>query len=181
MSEGTPEDFRLIHANDAASLRDLPQRLLVLLRLLAGDDGAYQIDRLQHVLQTATRAELDGADDDWVVACLLHDVGDVIAPHAHGEVSAEILRPYVRPEVCWVVRQHPLFQRYYDKSLPAPERAAREALRDHPYFERTLEFCERWDQVSFDPEHETRQLEHFEPALVRVFSRPPAERAPAGS
>ncbi|MFT4542594.1 MAG: putative HD phosphohydrolase [Planctomycetota bacterium] len=173
MSEGTVQDFRIIAANDRASMADLPQRLSSLLRMLADDDGAYQISRLEHVLQAATRAERDGADDDWVVGCLLHDVGDVIAPHAHGEVAAEMLRPYVRPEVSWVVQHHPIFQRYYDKSLSDEVRSQRDGFRGHEHFKSTLAFCQDWDQVSFDPAFDSLPLEHFEAALIRVFSREP--------
>lgn len=173
MSEGSADDFRLVAENDRRTDQELPDRLLAQLRMQAQDDGAYLVDRLQHVLQTATRAERDGADDDWIVGGLLHDVGDVLAPHTHAEVASEILRPFVRPEVTWVVRHHGLFQRFYNKSLPAKERDVRESFADHPFYQAAVDFCEQWDQVSFDPDYPTESLEHFEPALRRVFSRAP--------
>ncbi len=175
MQDGTTADFDLIDANDVETARQLPDRVLAQLRLMAFDDGAYRIDRLAHVLQTATRAERDGADEDWIVAALVHDIGDMLAPHTHGDYAAEIVRPFVRPEVCWVVRHHPIFQRHYYANRPASERGLREQFRGHPHFAKAVDFCHRWDQCSFDPDYETPTLEHFEPVLRRVFSRPPIE------
>lgn len=173
MSKGVAADFDLIAAEDEAYARELPDRVLAHLSLQAVDDGAYQIDRLQHLLQSATRAERDGADDDWVAAALLHDIGDVLAPFSHGEIAATILRPFVRPEVEWVVRQHGTFQRVYYANLPPGERYARERLRGHPWYERAVEFCADWDQCSFDPDYDIHSIEHFEPLLRRVLTRTP--------
>ena len=39
-------------------------------------------------------------------------------------------------------------------------------------FEKTAEFCERWDQTSFDPDYETMPLEAFEPLVRRVIGKP---------
>ncbi len=112
MKNGTPDDYQLIAANDAETASELPNRLIAHLKEMAADDGAYQISRLDHVLQCATRAHRDGADDDWLIAALLHDIGDVLAPFTHGQVAAEIIRPFVRSEVTWVVRNHGTFQMY---------------------------------------------------------------------
>ena len=176
MRSGTPTDYDLIDANDARTLRGLPDRILEHLRLMADDDGAYPIDRLQHLLQTATRAERDGADDDWVVAALLHDIGDVLAPCSHGEVAAEILRPFVRAEVVWVVRHHGAFQRAYYANRPESERNAADQHRAHPHYGAAVDFCRDWDQCSFDPGYDTLPLEHFEPLVRRVFARAPCAR-----
>lgn len=173
MSDATPADFDIIAANDRLTDEELPDRILAHLRMQASDNGAYRIDRLAHVLQTATRAEADGADDDWIVACLLHDIGDVLAPHTHAEVAAEILRPFVRSEVTWVVRHHGVFQKIYYANLPDEVRRARDRYREHPNYDLAVKFCEKWDQCSFDPDYPTRPLEHFEPMLRRVFSRQP--------
>lgn len=173
MSEGTAEDFRIVAANDRLTDATLYQRILKHLEMQAEDDGAYLVNRLEHVLQTASRAERDGASDDWVVGCLLHDVGDVLAPHTHGEVAAEIVRPFVEPEVTWVIRHHGLFQRFYNASLSDSERKTREDYREHPHFQAAVDFCERWDQVSFDPDYQSFGLDHFSPTLQRVFARQP--------
>lgn len=179
MRDATAEDYAIIAANDELTARELPDRLLAQLRLLDEDDGAYQISRLRHVLQCATRAERDGADDDWIVAALVHDVGDVLAPYSHAEVAAEILRPFVRDEVTWVVRHHGTFQRYYNVSLSQEQRNARERFRDHPHYQTAVDFCENWDQCSFDPDYDTHDLEHFEPVLRRVFGRKPFAQSEA--
>ncbi len=173
MEEATPGDFDIIAANDRQTDRDLPDRILAHLKIQADDAGAYRVDRLAHVLQTATRAEADGADDDWVVGCLLHDLGDVLAPHTHAEVAAEVIRPFVRPEVTWVVRHHGYFQKYYYANLPDDQRNVREQFRGHQYFDAALRFCEQWDQRSFDPDFKTQTLAHFEPTLRRVLARKP--------
>lgn len=173
MSDGTVEDYRIIEENNLLTAATLPDRIIEHLRAQAFDDVSYKIDRMQHVLQTATRAELDAADDDWLTACLLHDIGDVLAPYNHGELASEIIRPFVREEVTWVVRHHGVFQRFYNKSLAEAARNSRDRFRDHPHYQTAVDFCERWDQVSFDPDYPTRSLEHFEPVLRRVFTREP--------
>ena len=140
---------------------------------MALDDGAYKISRLDHVLQCATRASRDGADDDWVAAALLHDLGDVLAPFTHGQVAAEILRPFVKDEVTWVVRNHGIFQMFYNKSLSPQERHSRDQFKDHPNYQLAVDFCEKWDQCSFDPHYPTEKLEFFTPLIKRVFTRSP--------
>ena len=49
--------------------------------------------------------------------------------------------------------------------------AARERFRDHPCFDSCAEFCERWDQSSFDLDYPTEPLSRFEPMLREVFGR----------
>lgn len=136
-------------------------------------DSGYQIDRCEHALQTATRARRDGADSDWIVAALLHDLGDGFAPMNHDRMAAEILRPYVREEVTWVIAHHGVFQQYYTGRFNGNDPDAREQFRDSPYFAACADFCERWDQCSFDPEYESDSLESFRDELETVFSRTP--------
>ena len=50
--------------------RALPERILAFLQMLDGMDDGFAIDQLGHSLQTATRAERAGADDELVVAAL---------------------------------------------------------------------------------------------------------------
>jgi len=173
MKSGTAEDFELIAANDKQTANELPDRLIAHLQEMAKDDGGYKINRLDHVLQTATRASRNNADDDWVVAALLHDIGDSLAPFTHGQVAAEIIRPFVREEVAWVVRHHGTFQMYYNRSLPAELRNSREKLSEHKYYQSAIDFCENWDQGSFDPEYKHEELEFFIPLINRVFKRSP--------
>jgi predicted HD phosphohydrolase len=108
-----------------------------------------------------------------VAGALIHDIGDMLAPYNHAEVAAGIIRPYVRAEVTWIVEQHGLFQTYYYVHFNGGDRYARERFRDHPYYEACINFCERYDQASFDPAFATLPLEDFEPLIRQIFSRKP--------
>lgn len=173
MKNGSVNDFEIIAANDECTAQELPDRLVTHLKEMAKDDGAYQISRLEHVLQCATRALLDNADDDWIVAALLHDIGDVLAPYTHGQVAGEIIRPFVREEVAWVVSHHGTFQMFYNVSLSESLRNSRDKFKNNPYYQSAVDFCENWDQCSFDPEFESKSLDFFIPIIKNVFSRVP--------
>lgn len=131
----------------------------------------YKISRLEHGLQSGTRAFRAGADIDWVVGALLHDIGDGLAPQNHDRMSAEVIRPFVRWEVSWTVEHHGLFQTLYYGHHYGWDRNARDRYRDHPLFETCAAFCEHWDQSSFDPEYPMEPLDFFEPMVNEVFSR----------
>ena len=102
MDEGTPEDYALLGQLEHEYVTALPDRLLAALEGLSNSLAGYRIDRLQHSLQSATRAEDDGADIELVVAALVHDLGDDLAPENHSQMAAAIIRPYVREEVTWI-------------------------------------------------------------------------------
>lgn len=172
MKEGTREDYLLLRELEEPHLALTADRVLDELRRQgeATLEG-YRITRLQHGLQSATRAEKDGADTDWIVAALLHDIGDGLAPQNHDRFSAEVIRPFVRWDVSWVVEHHGIFQMIYYAHHYGWDENARERFRDHPCFDSCSEFCERWDQSSFDPDYDTLPLEHFEPMVREVFSR----------
>ena len=170
MKQGTQADYLLLDRYEQAHTATLADRLLMALMSLKHGLAGYQIDRLQHSLQSATRAEEDGADEEWIVAVLLHDIGDDLAPMNHSEYAAAIIKPYVREEVHWVVAHHGVFQMAYYAHHLGKDPDARERYRDHPFFESCVRFCERWDQPSFDPDYPTKPLDHFEPMLRRVFA-----------
>ena len=170
MKQGTQDDYLLLDRYEQAHTAALADRLLTALLGLKQGLAGYQIDRLQHSLQSATRAEEDGADEEWIVAALLHDIGDDLAPLNHSEFAAAVIKPYVREEVHWVVAHHGVFQMAYYAHHLGKDPDARERYRDHPFFESCVRFCERWDQPSFDPHYPTQQLDHFEPMLRRVFA-----------
>ena len=133
----------------------------------------YKITRLDHGLQSATRAYNDGADIDWIVGALLHDIGDGLAPQNHDRFSAEVIRPYVRDEITWVIEHHGIFQMIYYAHHYGWDKNARDKFKDNIYFQTCADFCERWDQKSFDPEYENKDLEFFKPMIKEVFSRHP--------
>ncbi len=172
MKDGTKEDYEMLEELEKPHLAMTAERLLRELRSQEEETlTGYKITRLGHALQSATRAEEDGADIDWIVAALLHDIGDGLAPQNHDRFAAEILRPFVRDEVAWTVEHHGLFQSYYYGHHMGWDRDAREVHKDHPYYQTCVEFCERWDQSSFDPDYPTKPLEHFEPMVNEVFAR----------
>ncbi len=174
MKHGSAEDYALLERFEKQHVATVADRVIEHLKLQAGGYGGYRIDRLQHSLQSATRAERDGASDEWVFATLLHDIGDTIAPNNHSEMAAAIIKPYVNREIHDVIRYHGLFQGYYYEHHYGGDRNARDQFRDAPFYDATVEFCERWDQSSFDPSYATEPLDHFEPLLRDVFARPPS-------
>ena len=173
MSAGTREDYELLELLEAQFAAGTADRVLEQLRGLAGSLAGYKVDRLDHSLQSASRAYRDGAEEEMVVAALLHDIGDLLAPHNHSEMAAAVLRPYVTERTYWVVRQHGLFQSYYYAHHRGGDRNARDRYLDHPWYQDAVDFCHRWDQSSFDPEYECLPLEFFEPMVRRVFAREP--------
>ena len=92
MVDGTQADYQLLQGLEAEHVAGLPARILKALEGLAHSLDGYKIDRLQHSLQTASRAEAEGMDIEWVVAALIHDLGDDLAPMNHSQVAAAIIR-----------------------------------------------------------------------------------------
>jgi predicted HD phosphohydrolase len=129
------------------------------------------VTRLEHSLQAATRAKRAGADTEMIVAALIHDMGDDVAPFNHAGIAAAVLRPYVRPEVTWIVEQHGLFQSYYYLHHLGGDREGREKYRDHRWYQACKDFCANWDQSSFDPSYRAEPLESFVPLVREVFTR----------
>jgi predicted HD phosphohydrolase len=173
MDEGTFEEYQLLDRAYRTLTHNLADNVLAQLKLLAGDKIGYQIDRYQHSLQTATRAQRDGADEEMICCALLHDVGDLLAPENHSQLAAAILRPYVSADNYWLVKNQGIFQGYYYFHHMGMDRNERERFRGHPMFEKTAAFCERYDQNSFDPNYDTLPLEAFEPLVRRLFARKP--------
>jgi len=171
MKDGTREDYALLARLEHDYVAGTADRLLTALAELDHGFGGYQVSRLGHSLQTATRARRDGADADWIVTALLHDIGDVLAPYNHDEYAAAILKPFVREQCTWVCAVHGDFQLYYYGHHVGADRLKRERHRGHPYFDDCVEFCERWDQSSFDPAYDTLPLDAFAPLVHEVFAR----------
>lgn len=172
MRDATREDYRIIGRHSVEFFLGLPDRVLSHLRLLSGDTGGYAVDRLTHSLQTATRARRDGKDDEYVVCALLHDIGDTLASANHADLAAVIVEPFVSEQNRWIVQNHGIFQGYYFFHHLDLDRNMRDRFRDHPWWRDCAEFCEKYDQNSFDPEYDTLPLEAFEPALRQVFAAP---------
>jgi predicted HD phosphohydrolase len=172
MKEATAADWELIGSHFMSFNRGLPDRILAHLKLLEGDYGGFPIDRLQHSLQAATRAHHAGESEHYVVAALVHDIGDTLASYNHPDIAAAILKPFVDEKLHWMVEHHGIFQGYYFFHHLGMNRDMREAFRGHEHFEDTARFCELYDQSAFDPAYESAPLEFFEPMVRRVFERP---------
>lgn len=173
LADTTREDWAGVLEHWGPYMAGLPHRVLRHLRLLEGDFGGYPVDRLEHCLQTATRAHRDGRDEEYVVCALLHDIGDTLAPANHAEHAATILSPYVSDANHWMVAHHGIFQGYYFFHHLGLDRDMRDQFRGHPHFEYTAQFCHLYDQVAFDPAYPSMPLAAFEPMVNRVLSRPP--------
>jgi predicted HD phosphohydrolase len=172
MKDGDAADYAMLDVHERAYASDTADRLLTALVELDESLSGYQVTRLGHSLQAATRAWRAGADTDWVVAALLHDIGDIYAPYNHDEYAAAILKPFVREQVTWVVEKHGDFQRLYYAHHVCGNPHARDRFKGHAYYDDCAEFCEAWDQSSFDPTYPMMTVQDFAPLVREVFARP---------
>lgn len=172
MKDGTRADYKLLEKLEKPYLKETAGRVMAELERQGQVSlEGYKLTRLDHALQSATRAARDGADIDWIVGALLHDIGDGLAPQNHDRFSAEVIRPFVREEVSWVIEHHGIFQMIYYAHHYGWDANARDEFKDHPGFKSCSDFCERWDQSSFDPEYQAETLSFFEPMVSQVFAR----------
>ncbi|AYN98109.1 MULTISPECIES: HD domain-containing protein [Pseudomonas] len=169
----TPSEWKLIESFETEEHRSMPSLVIDSLKMLAHGEQPYQIDRLQHSLQSATRAFRDGADEEMVVAALVHDIGDSLALYNHAEMAGALIKPYVSEKTHWIVLNHDVFQGFYYWENLGWNKDAREKFRGHPWFDECDKFCRDWDCLSFDPEYDTLSLDFFAPMIERVFSRKP--------
>ena len=169
--ESTQEDWSLIMTQMPTTQSLAASNVIEQLRMLGRDHGGFPVSRLEHSLQTATRAERDGRDDEYVLCALVHDIGDTLAPYNHPEIGAAIVKPFVSEANHWMVAHHGIFQGYYFWHYIGLDKNARDAYVDSPYYEYTEEFCAKYDQTAFDPTYASNPLEHYEP-LVRQFFDP---------
>jgi predicted HD phosphohydrolase len=177
MKDGDQEDYVFLDSLEREYVKGTADRLLSAMTTLDETLTGYQVTRLEHSLQSATRAWYDGADDDWIVGALLHDIGDLFAPHNHDEYAATILKPFLREQVCWCVKTHGDFQLIYFAEHVGANPNKRDMYIGSPYFDDCKEFCERWDQASFDPDYPNKPLEFFVEMVRDVFARSPYDES----
>ena len=178
MADGTVDQYKRIESlYRSYTGQKLVPHLTTVFRLLAGPTLGYPIDRARHSRQSATRALRNGEPDDFVVAALLHDIGDVLAPENHSAVAGAIVAPYVSEETEWVVRHHGLFQGYYYFHHFGDDRHARDRYAESPHYDRCVDFCASYDQNCFDPDYDDLPFEDFLPLVDEVFARPPRSSA----
>ena len=173
MKKGTKEDYLLLDKNEKDFAKKTADRILKFLSSLTETLEGYQVSRLEHSLQSATRALRAGESEEMIVAALLHDIGDELAPMNHSEYAASILKPYVSEKTHWIVEKHGEFQAYYYAHHLGGNRHKRDKYKGHKYFDACVNFCEKYDQCSFDPNYESYPLEKFEPMVRNIFARKP--------
>ena len=173
MKHGSKEDYLLLEKHEKKYIEGTADRLIKFMSGLNSTLEGYQVSRLEHSLQTATRALNDKADDEMIVASLLHDIGDELAPLNHSEYAAAVLKPYVSEKTHWVIEKHGEFQMYYYAHHLGGNKNQREKYKGHKYYQDTVNFCENWDQKSFDPNFKSLNLKSFEPLVKKIFNRKP--------
>ena len=173
MKDGNKEDYKLLEKYEKKFERNTAKRILKYLSEQTTTLEGYKITRLEHSLQAATRAYKSNESEEMVVATLLHDIGDDLAPMNHSQYAASIIRPYVSEKTYWVIKHHGLFQTYYSAHHLGGDRNARDQFKDHKYYQATVDFCEKYDQSSFDPNYKSMSLEDFSPMVERIFARDP--------
>src|SRR5689334_7447293 len=134
MDESTAEQWAVIGKETFEHQDRVAERALGMLRSLEEITDGFAVNQLVHSLQTATRAERDGADDEVVFASLLHDVGKAVSVPNHPEIAAAIIKPYVRSDVYEMIRAHQDFQgrHYYHHFGGNPD--ARDQYVGAPWF-----------------------------------------------
>ena len=173
MKDGTKEDYLLLNKHEKKFIESTADRIIKFMSGLTKTLEGYKINRLEHSLQSATRALNDKADDEMIVAALLHDIGDELAPLNHSEYAAAVLRPYVSDKTYWIVEKHGEFQMYYYAHHLGGNKNQRDKYKEHKYYKDTVDFCENWDQKSFDPNYKSLSLKDFEPYVKKIFSKTP--------
>ncbi len=172
--DGSPEEFATVMESLRTLTRNLPYRIIEALKESADEGvGGYQVNRIEHVLQSATRAHRAGEGTDYVVTALVHDIGDLTAPYTHGEIAAAVIKPFVEPRLTWILKVHPIFTSYYYADFIGGDKNARDRHRGNQWFDDAVYFVENYDENCFDPEYHSLPLEFFEPMVHEVFSRAP--------
>ena len=173
MKDGTKEEYLLLDKHEKKYIDGTADRIIKFMSGQSNTLEGYQITRLEHSLQTATRALNDKANDEMIVAALLHDIGDELAPLNHSEYAAAVLKPYVSQKTHWIIEKHGIFQLYYYAHHIGGNKNERDKYKGHKYYKDTIYFCENWDQKSFDPNFKSLTLKDFEPYVKKIFSRTP--------
>ena len=173
MKNGTKDDYLFLDKNEKDFANKTSERILNFLSNLTETLEGYQVSRLEHSLQSATRAYKNGESEEMVVAALLHDIGDELAPMNHSEYAAAILKPYVSEKTHWIIEKHGEFQMYYYAHHLGKDRNKRDKYKNHKYYKDTIKFCEKYDQSSFDPNYKSLTLDFFKPMVKKIFSRKP--------
>ena len=173
MKKGTKDDYQLLEKLESQYERKTADRVLKYLASQTSTLEGYQVTRLEHALQAATRAYKNDESEEMVVATLLHDLGDELAPMNHSQYAASVIKPYVSERTYWIILHHGLFQTYYSAEHLGGDKNAREKYKNSEHYQATIDFCENYDQASFDPNYKYMTLKDFEPMVRNIFARKP--------
>ena len=172
MADGTRAEYEFLDGLEKQYCSELADRLLSALGQLEHSLSGYRINRLEHSLQSATRAHRAGESEEMIFAALLHDIGDELAPYSHSEMAAAILRPFVSEKIHWIIKHHGLFQMYYYAHHCGGNRNSREVFKQHKWYQDAVDFCEKYDQNCFDPDYDSEPLQFFEPLVRKMVANP---------
>ncbi|TDJ28811.1 MAG: HD domain-containing protein [Gammaproteobacteria bacterium] len=172
MEDSTREEYEFLDDLEKQYCSGLADRLLKALRQLEHSLSGYKVTRLEHVLQGATRAHRAGESDEMILAVLLHDIGDELAPHSHSEMAAAVLRPFVSKKIYWIVKHHGVFQMFYYAHFFGGDRNIRDQFKQHHWYQDAVDFCHKYDQNCFDPNYDSEPVEFFEPLVRKMLANP---------
>lgn len=177
-----------VHSQPGVNVTALP-RLPAKPTLL--DFFALRFDRTRnHCLQSANKAMQRGADEEVVLACLLHDTSQELMRADHGFWGAQLYEPYVSKRVSFAIRFHQalrfypdskagyeypaLYKRLYGEDyVPDPHvKAAYEYAKGHKWYGAAREVTVS-DLYAFDPKAVVT-IDPFLPIIDRHFKQPKA-------
>ena len=110
MDQSTKQEWEHISEQHMPHIFDMPNRIMGMLKQLQDLTLGFSTDQLHHALQTATMARRAGAEEEMVLISLIHDIGKVISVPNHGQIAAEMIKPYVSEDAYHVIRTHQDFQ-----------------------------------------------------------------------
>lgn len=141
-----------------------------------------------HCLQSANKAMERGVDEEIVLACLLHDLVQVLMKADHGYWGAQLFEPYVPERTSFAIRYHQALRFYTDTEagyeypdlyrrifgedyLPAPHIQADYAmLRNHRWYDAPREVTVS-DLYAFD-RNAVVTIDPFVDIIGRHFKQP---------
>ena len=169
------DDWQRLNSQRAVYVAEEQARQALRLLIISADDTTfgYQINNYRHCLQSASMIMEAGFDEETIVVALFHDVGFTVCPDAHGAFAAELLGACISEANYWMLRHHAAFQLYHCHQYPGIDRDARDRWRDHPHFQWTAEFVEKYDQNAIRPDYREISLDTFEPMVQRLFAKSP--------
>ncbi len=144
----------------------------------------------RHLLASAKRAKDDGQEEKIILACLLHDISNgCLIRTDHGYWGAQMIAPYVDPEVAFAVQYHQPLRYFADENVgyEYPESYLRFFGEDYvppDYIRRDAEFAKahRWymsarlvtlnDIYFFDESNGDVDPEEFTDIIGRNFHQP---------